>query len=414
MADVDVEHHLHPSDLNAGKNKKKPVPKKAVKRFKARLHVEGMLRRIEDAHRAGKRGDADYLTRQHLGSYDAMYTAALTAWRKLEKDRRPNLNLLPGIAERLNAWSGTDETVILQLKEKENNPNQLRTILDFGIENRALQHLLRPVLQVRADLHSSQYLLKGMHAAIKRVAALILEDYEWAIETDIKDCYMSFEGEKASDLLPIPKRVTLSSLLGRSLHLRMHPSISFGHAYPGADDYHFAQELADARRGFPQGSAASPLAVEMLLAPVFSQLPAAGSAIGYADNFLVMAKTENEAVSMTYSLWSALKAHPAGQLRPKEPKIFEPGKPIQFLGHRLRRHYGSVQIDPSEENRERFKVRMLRGLGAIQIAQNPKLAEQRAAQLRKYARSWTGAFQACTHAEHYRKSALMRIAQALQ
>ena len=56
--------------------------------------------------------------------------------------------------------------------------------------------------------------------------------------------------------------------------------------------------------------------------PCFSKLPACGEPVGYADNFLAMAKDANDVVSMTVAFWSALKAHPAGQLRPKEPRIF--------------------------------------------------------------------------------------------
>jgi Reverse transcriptase (RNA-dependent DNA polymerase) len=62
--------------------------------------------------------------------------------------------------------------------------------------------------------------------------------------------------------------------------------------------------LAAARRGIPQGSAASPLLAEMLLAPLLFQVPEGGKVVvvAYADNILVMAKTASDADAMTESL----------------------------------------------------------------------------------------------------------------
>ena len=48
------------------------------------------------------------------------------------------------------------------------------------------------------------------------------------------------------------------------------------------------------------------------------------------ENIVAMAKEKGDVVATTTAFWSALKAHPAGQLGPNEPKIFEPGNPIGF------------------------------------------------------------------------------------
>src|SRR5207249_8495051 len=59
--------------------------------------------------------------------------------------------------------------------------------------------------------------------------------------------------------------------------------------------------LADARRGIPQGSAASPILAEMLLAPLLYQVPAGGEVVAYADNISVLTKNESDADAMTQS-----------------------------------------------------------------------------------------------------------------
>jgi hypothetical protein len=231
-----------------GSNKKQPAaeqpqicnqlqkPQKrrlGIETAKAEQHVRKMLRRIRNAHQTGRQRDADHLVQEYLRSNDARYIALIQASAKLKEHRRPNAGLLPCIAQRLNPWAGTREKVIFMPQQKEGKPNEYRPILDFGIENRALQYLVRSVLDVRADLHPNQYVLKGVHQAIGRVAELLVQGDHWAIETDIKDCYPSFDGEKVPDLLPVPKRVTQSCLLGASLRLRVHPSLTFGQAGAG-------------------------------------------------------------------------------------------------------------------------------------------------------------------------------------
>jgi hypothetical protein len=193
-----------------------------IRLAKVERRVTGMLEQIRVAHQAGKRRRADYLTQQYLRSRDAKDVAVVQAYRKLKVHRRPDSNELPVIAERLNAWDGTTEPVILSFKEKASKPGHFRPLLDFGIENRALQHLALGALKMRADLHPNQYVMKGSHDAIRRVTELMANGYEYAVEIDIKDCFASFDGEKVLDLLPLPKRVTKSVLLNGSHNLMYH------------------------------------------------------------------------------------------------------------------------------------------------------------------------------------------------
>ena len=122
--------------------------------------------------------------------------------------------------------------------------------------------------------------------------------------------------------------------------------------------------LADARRGIPQGSAASTILAEMLLAPLLFQVPTAGAVVAYADNILVLAKSESDADAMTESLGLALKKHPAGHLWPKI-KSFGAGGPIDFLGHRLTAHGDKVRVQPTPENRKKFERKMKEGLARL-------------------------------------------------
>ena len=378
---------------------------------KAEQHVQRLLARLRVAHQCGLWKKADYLTKQYLQSADARNMAAIRAYRKLSPHRRPCMDKLPLIANRLNPWEGTDEPVILSFVEKPNKPNYYRAVQNFGIENRTLQYLVLDALRAQADLHPSQYALRGLHAAIKRVAELMASGYIFAVEIDIKDCFTSFDGDKVVDLLPLPKKVTKSVLLNGSFNLVYHSNWTgtFGQAKPDANQTWCAEEHAGAQRGFPQGSAASPLAVEMLLAPLFDQLPATGAAVGYADNFLALGKTEQEAVAMSLAFGCALKAHPAGHLAPNPPNKFGPGQPIEFLGHRLQMRKGTIAIDPTPENVQKFWNQLSWHLSRIKNSPSKKGAERAAAKACRYLHSWTSSFALCGDISSYKAKALNRI-----
>lgn len=385
--------------------------KEFISRAKAEAHYRGFIQRIRAANLAGQHKKADYHSAEYLRSLDARYLATLRANAALKKNRRVATEKLLPIAQSLDAWSGTQEEVILRLKPKENG--DARKLMDYGIENRALQHLVRPLIGARSNLHPHQYGTRGSHAAIKRVAALLEQGYIWAIETDIKDCYPSFYGEKLFNFLPIPKKVTENVVCSASLNLSLGHHSCFGPVdSPEEDKILIGTLFADAQLGIPQGSATSALVLDYVLAPVFHQLPKPGEIVGYMDNFLVMGKSEDDAVSMTLALWTALEANPAGHFRPKHAKIFEPGDPTDFLGYRLALIDGLVRIEPTPKNLEKFQALLSHGLSKIAQTSSPTLRMQRVKKLRRRVHSWTGAFKFWDGAHEHEKTSLAKIDKA--
>jgi len=151
---------------------------------------------------------------------------------------------------------------------------------------------------------------------------------------------------------------------------------------------------------------------EMLLAPLLFQVPTGGEVVAYADNILVMTKTESVAVAMTESLRIALKKHPAGQLWPKI-KSFPPGGPIEFLGHRLLTDDGGLRIQPTAENREKFEGRMNRGLAHLKGSSLSASARRRIVrELKSDLSSHVSNFRRCDGMQSYRQHWSARIASA--
>jgi hypothetical protein len=109
----------------------------------ARAHLKAKLRGIQKAYRTGD-PQLQFLIQQHVTSFNARLAATRLAASKMPLYRRPKETELKTIAKSLNAFQGTQEEVRLRLIKK--GANTFRPTLDFGIENRALQHLVLSVL----------------------------------------------------------------------------------------------------------------------------------------------------------------------------------------------------------------------------------------------------------------------------
>jgi uncharacterized protein YecE (DUF72 family) len=137
------------------------------------------LKRIRAAVQAEKWAKVRWLTVEFLRSYHARRLAVRLAARKMRLSHRPDKSELDAIAEKLDAWKGSNEKVFVDVRRKQNDPNDFRHTMAFGIENRALQQLLLLVLRELVDLHPSQYGLRGTHEAIKAVAKAMSQGYSW-------------------------------------------------------------------------------------------------------------------------------------------------------------------------------------------------------------------------------------------
>jgi hypothetical protein len=258
----------------------------------------------------------------------------------------------------------------------------------------------------------------GVASAIARVAALMAEGYECAIETDIVSCYPSFRAEKMNTALPIDKEVIKNVIMARDYN--MVPGDSLKYLYgPSADDkgdpFTLALKLEEARCGMPHGSAVAALVAEIVMAPVLKSLPDSGVGVNYADNTLVLAKTKDAARSVTKTMWSALKGHPVGPLTPSQKGEYGPGEELRVLGHRLHKVGSMVAINPSEENEANFSERMKIGLKEIKDKKSSmRVRRSRARDLRVFAKSWTASFGCCQGIKQRRDDALARIAKALE
>ena len=105
------------------------------------------------------------------------------------------------------------------------------------------------------------------------------------------------------------------------------------------------------------------------------------------------------------------QTHPAGSLRPKIKGLFRPGEPIDFLGHRLIVHHGSVKIEPSPANLKKLAYEMSRGLSSIKSsALSPAARARKVRELMRKVNGWADAFKLCNNIQLHKEHWLAKIA----
>jgi len=372
-----------------------------------RHHLRKLHRKLKAASVAEKTSATRQRARQCLTAHDSKLVATITAYRKLGRPRVPTEIL--AIAEKICPWKGTAEPVKVFSIPKGTAGNR-RMILKFGIENRTLQYLVRSVLTQTAKLHPHQFALKGVKPAIVRVAAMMAEGYVFAREIDIKDCFPSFEEEKLVEFLPLPKEVILHVIMSAHLNLvsgNLHDL--FGHTEDGVESPLVTDAFVQARRGISQGSAASNIVSEITLSSLYHALPADEPITGYADNSLLMGKTEEEVVTITKAFEGSIKEHPVGLLEPKMKGVFNKGQSIDYLGHRLTMQAGKVMIAPRPDKRANFELKLQRLLKRIKKAPNPYQRGEAERACRSHVYSWTSNYSLCEGIDAVRKASMAKL-----
>jgi len=386
---------------------------------RAEKQEKKLFKAVQTAHKAGQMVHAQKLVKRYLISWAPKYVAVVEAHRKMPNHHKKTGMVAGTIASRMNSFEGTGEPVTLHFKTK-GTDDDFRPIMDFGIENRALQHLVLRVLEAQTNLHPSQYgTREGVTGAGQEVLKNLDAGFAYTAEIDIRDCFPSVGVKVLSDHLPIPKKVTDHVVISQHLHL-IPGNIKFflGDPRDGADieldvSDPLYQAIEEGRQGIPQGSATSSLIAEMLFAPVLSALPECGRVVGYIDNFLVMGKTKDDVSSMIFSLEEALWGHPVGPFVSRVVSDTPPENNFNFLGYELFKKGTAYKARPSGPNLSEFSYRFDSGLDKIENGTlSINVRQKKAHDLKRYVRSWTASFSLWDRASKFRAARLEQIRAA--
>lgn len=382
----------------------------------AHKHTQKLLKRIGRANKSGRTALVQELIKTDMNSRSAKYVAIKDAMKELPNHHKSGDMDVDKIASRLNPYAGSDEPATLHYKTKKSD-DDFRPIMDFGIENRALQYLVLRPLEVLADLHPSQFGTRGgVNTAIQEVISNQSDGYTYVAEVDINDFFKSVGAKVLSDHLPIPKKVT--DHVVSSQHLTIIPGNIkqyLGDPNGGADiltdvSDPLYQAIEEGRQGIAQGSATSSLVAEIILAPTLSSLPECGRVVAYIDNILVMGKSASDVELMISNLRLALLEHPVGPFASQVLSRAIPGEKFDFLGYELFRKGALYKARPSGGNVSKFSRKFDSALSELEDKElSPVIRKSKAKSLARYVRHWTSAFKSWDKAEKFRTSRLALI-----
>jgi hypothetical protein len=292
---------------------------------RAKRRERNLRQRLRNAKKLGKWKKVRHLLGEYLASYDVRLAVTDDRVKRLKGTKRPALEAYPTLADEANPFIHREDPVGVRLIRKKEGSNDGRPVLSFDLPDQIAQEVLRRAMQAGLPNPSKHQFggRGGVSGAIRTASEYFSQGYVHVVEADIRKCYANFDRHQIPACLsPIPEKV-IREVLVPELQGRLFSSQEgdwFSYAPLNAPLHELAaarhEECVQARSGLPQGSAASPLASELLLAPVVDELvqTCSGKVVVYADNFLLMAKTHNEAVSMYCTLKFLLEEHPAGPL----------------------------------------------------------------------------------------------------
>lgn len=336
-----------------------------------------LARRVRAAYDSDNKTLIHNAVARYLNSYAARYVASSQASRS---SGRLSHKTVEQIAKELNVWRPCDENVKISLawKDRTGKPNggsehdpRPRVILSFGTEHRARQMLVRNLMKAKWNVAESQTMFAGGRPrAVKLVKQNFAEGYHSVFEVDVYRCFKSFSRQGITEFLCLPEKVTDYVLGARSLRLELssgskkdviHRSPDCPYSDMELFMERFGQDWDPAQLGLIEGSSASPFASELLLAPVCEVLASCGygRVVNYADNFLLMAKSQGDLRKLYNTLRKELRAHPAGPLQVNECfRSYQPGRAFEFLGYRFTPSNGTLAC--SLGSRSETKARKLR------------------------------------------------------
>jgi Reverse transcriptase (RNA-dependent DNA polymerase) len=257
----------------------------------------------------------------------------------------------------LNPWAGSTEPVKIVYVPKPNG--WTRRTYSFGPERRALHQLVLNALNHAGPSSPSR------NEVVQSVCTRLASEPAYVIELDVVDCFGTVACCPAtiSTLTGLPAQVVATLFCDAISDEDGEPPQ--GPSYSPINDGLPDSKVAEPRLGLPQGSAASPAIVERLLTPVLELLPQ-GKVVRYVDNFLIMADSREEAVSMLSALGDALAHHPAGSFSGKIKVRYSPGDTVEFLGYAITPVSDGCLVLPAPGKLPRFEDRIIKALQAAE------------------------------------------------
>ena len=322
---------------------------------------------------------------KYLRSPSAKLVAAHASNQKRKVDRRLSPEDVTKTAKNLNPWRQGTEPV--RLRQRLKKDGRTRNTFSYGPRDRAEQTLVKSAIEANSKLHPAQTVTAGGRPKACQDVLDAMKGHRYVVKLDIKDCFPSLAVHLATDMLPLPARVSCNvlTLKNREIEIRRDNKKSKKNrnrksrpirrnSAPIITKLHnnIPTVTSGARHGLTQGSVASSIAAEVLLSPLPRALPDGTCVVVYADDILLFANSRDEAYTILIALLDAMEAHPTGLTVTDDVEVRRVSDGFDFLGWHFRTLNGVPQLKPSKKAQQRFhkklKSKISAGLDGLDYA----------------------------------------------
>ena len=199
-------------------------------------------------------------------------------------------------------------------------PLGIPTVRD-RIVQQALLQVLEPIFE-RTFSHRSHGFRpsRGTTTALDVVDRAVLYGYEWVVDADIQSFFDEVDHDKLMNALN--EEIADGRVIGLIRRI-----LAAGSMEPGAS------QASPSERGTPQGGPLSPLLANVYLHAFDLAMTNAGyGLVRYADDFVIFAKSQSEAVAALALSQSILEEQWGLRLHPEKTRIISVTDGFEFLG----------------------------------------------------------------------------------
>lgn len=250
-------------------------------------------------------------------------------------------------------------------KVEPKNKGGFRVLIDPGLILRTagvtVQRLLTPYVKLRPW----QFTRKGTHSAVKAIRATIEQSLKGgepllhAARLDIASFFPSHNEEWLIHNLPLPKELAEHAVIGRHFEVKVEETAAAKNII-ASYDYSLSRLSDLACRGLPQGLATSSLIAMMTISRLNWPAMPGIAMFNLADDFFILARTENELSEAMMKLQDAVAKLPGGHFELKAKQFGPLSKGIDFLGHTFRIAEGGLRVSPAYDSWSGIMARLMK------------------------------------------------------
>ena len=319
---------------------------------------------------------------------------------------RPSLDQCAICAKQLDLTKPITEPARVHAQKKPGK-DDWRPVADFGIKHRTAQHMIKALLERTFVPRPFQYGYKGVPEAVALIRAQADAGLHYFVHQDIANFFMHFHEGKLAMTSPLPTWAVEYAVTGRQMkwvikngaqklmHQEMHQHLHSIHSPPLSK----GALIHAARRGVPQGSSCSSIIGLIECSKLQVSKALEQRLTNFADDFLSLHPTQQDAESAAVELEEAASQLPGGNFTLKTKVMSHLSQGCEFLGHSFDLVDGKLRIRPSPANQIKLDETFAQLQDECGVFNSPNPEKEKVLQAAgdcvSYLTGWAAAFAEC-------------------